>query len=666
MILRAMGLLVASALGACVAQVPRPAVLTLTSNTEFVLPSGARITGPGGGWSARQDANGVSLSSPEGIIRVDVVDVDGHYETGDAAIEAAWKIAGFGRPFPVEARTEPPPDRGWDSAVALEYLEPPNDKVAQSAVARRKGTRWTVLLSYGPVAELAMRDSQARIPRESLAAPGYQAESFAGRKPADLDANRLKKVLAFVRESQELLKIPGVGLSIWQHGKPVFEGGLGVRDIKTGAKVDADTRFMIASNTKALSTLLLAKQVDAGSIRWTDKVVRAWPEFRLGDEATTQAIEIRHLVCACTGMPRRDFEYVFRPSSLNTPAEVVAQTAQLVPTSGFGALFQYNNELGAMSGYLAGRLYFPDLELGAAYDRAMQQQLFDPLGMSRTTFDYAKGQQGNSARPYGTNLAGTVVQVDDVFNRNNAGYRPTGGAWSTPRDVMRYLQMELRKGQLPSGERLIGEAALLQRRVPNVPLNAHAQYAMSLVVADVGGIEVIDHGGSVSGFLSNMIFVPSLDLAIVVLTNSDNGRPLIYAMARAVLEVIYDARPEAVERVRKGAQEIEAFRRSVRDNSLQRVPDAVVSTLARRYRNEELGEINLFRKAGQLWLSTEDWTTELRSRANDDGTTSLVFAAPWVLGQVELVTGSEADTRTLVFHDAQRDYTFRATTTAAP
>lgn len=641
-------------------------MLTLNSNTEFVLPSGARVTGPGGGWSARRDAHGVSISSPGDFIRVDVVDLDGHYEAGDAAIEAAWKAAGFGRPFPVEARTEPPAGKGWDSAVALEYLEPPNDRVAQSALALRKGDRWTVLLSYGPLAELAVRDSQARIPRQSLEAPGYQAESFAGRKPARLDADQLKTVLAFVRESQELLNIPGVGLSIWQHGKPVFEGGLGVRDVKTGAKVDADTRFMIASNTKALSTLLLAKQVDAERIRWTDKVVSAWPEFRLGDEATTRAIEIRHLVCACTGMPRRDFEYVFRPSSLNSPAEVVAQTAQLVPTSGFGALFQYNNELGAMSGYLAGRLYFPELELGAAYRRAMQQQVFDPLGMSRTTFDFAKARQGNSALPYGVDLAGTVVQLDDVFHRNAAGYLPTGGAWSTPRDVMRYLQMELRKGLLPNGERLIGEAALLQRRVPNVPLDAHAQYAMSLVVADVGGIEVIDHGGSVPGFQTNMVFVPSLDLAIVVLTNSDNGHPLVYAMARAVLETIYDGRPEALERVRKGAQEIEAFRQSLRDKSRQLVPDAVVSTLARTYRNEELGEINLFRKAGQLWLSTEDWTTELLSRANDDGTTSLVFAAPWVLGQVELVTGSEGDTRTLVFHDAQRDYTFRASTTTAP
>ena len=58
---------------------------------------------------------------------------------------------------------------------------------------------------------------------------------------------------------------------------------------------------MIASNTKSMATMLLAKLVDEGKIGWDDPVVKDYPAFRLGSDATTAKTRIRDLVCACTG-----------------------------------------------------------------------------------------------------------------------------------------------------------------------------------------------------------------------------------------------------------------------------------------------------------------------------------------------------------------------------
>ena len=66
--------------------------------------------------------------------------------------------------------------------------------------------------------------------------------------------------------------MPGVGFGLIDDGKVVFAGGFGVRELGKPAKVDDDTLFMIASNTKALTTLLLAKVVDRGKFSWDTPV----------------------------------------------------------------------------------------------------------------------------------------------------------------------------------------------------------------------------------------------------------------------------------------------------------------------------------------------------------------------------------------------------------
>ena len=67
---------------------------------------------------------------------------------------------------------------------------------------------------------------------------------------------------------------------------------------------------MIASNTKAMTTLLIAKLVDDGKVAWDTRVTSLLPSFKLGDAATTKQVLVKHLICACTGLPRQDFEWL--------------------------------------------------------------------------------------------------------------------------------------------------------------------------------------------------------------------------------------------------------------------------------------------------------------------------------------------------------------------
>src|SRR5690606_38069612 len=154
-----------------------------------------------------------------------------------------------------------------------------------------------------------------------------------------------------------------------QGGKTVFAGGFGVKELGAADEPDADTLYLIASTTKPLTTLMLAKLVDDERLTWDTPVTSVLPKFKLADPVATRKMQIKHLLCACTGLPRQDLEWLMEFEHA-TAATTVASLATMRPTSEFGEIFQYSNPLAAVAGFAGGHVLFPDQELGEAYDRA--------------------------------------------------------------------------------------------------------------------------------------------------------------------------------------------------------------------------------------------------------------------------------------------------------
>src|SRR6185312_14414722 len=211
-----------------------------------------------------------------------------------------------------------------------------------------------------------------------------------------LDAAHVAQLKDFVETSMRQLGIPGASLALVDNGKIVYEGGLGVRELGKPTPVDENTLFMAASNTKGMTTLLLSELVDQGKLRWDEPVVEAYQSFKLGDADTTKRVLVKNLICACTGLPRQDLEWIFEFKNA-TPESSLALLGTMQPTSKYGEVFQYSNLMASAAGYIGAHLVFPDRELGAAYDAAMQEKIFDPLGMKSTTFNMTRALEVNHA-----------------------------------------------------------------------------------------------------------------------------------------------------------------------------------------------------------------------------------------------------------------------------
>jgi CubicO group peptidase (beta-lactamase class C family) len=570
-------------------------------------------------------------------------------------VAQAWKAFQPGFARPIRLAQDVPGRDGWDASRVVNYDIAPAEKHVAQGIALKKGESYTVMLVDGALATIAKRGGQLGQAFGSLRPKGFAKESFAGKAAHPLDAARVKQLVDFTRESMAALKIPGVGLALIDDGKIVYEGGLGVKDVATGTPVDKNTLFMIASNTKGMATLLLSTLVDEGKLAWDKPVTDYMPGFRLGSADTTQKVLVKHLVCACTGLPRKDMQWLFNTNPETAASDTFVQLAATEPTSGFGEVFQYNNLMASAAGYLGAHIIYPGMELGAAYDKAMDERLFTPLGMTRTTHSAAEAMAGNWAKPYDVGIRGDVQPVDPRNNDTVVPYRPAGGAWSSAHDMALYVQNELSEGMLPSGKRMVSAEALLARRAHNVPTGDDKWYGMGLEDDASKGVSVIQHGGSMFGYKSNWFAIPSAGVGAVVLTNSDAGYPLTNAVKRRLLEILYDGKPEAAENIATSAKLGAEARTKLLSELTWPVEPAQEALVLGKYTNAELGPLTIAREGGKLMMHTTAIHSELATKKNEDGTHSLVTVSPGFWGADVLIAEREGK-RVLILNDSQHEY----------
>ncbi len=625
---------------------------TLSADTARTTVLGNAFIAPKD-WSIHVKGPATILEAPEGDSWVALVDVKA--KTQDDALAAAWQAYKPDAKWPLKVSNDLPDRDGWSRRRSYEYQTSPNEKRGVDAVVYNSGSSWTVVIEDVADAVAGKRGAQLSLIFSRLLPKGYTRESFAGKKANTLDQARIAELGRFVEQGQKVLGVPGVGLGVVQDGKVIFAGGFGVKELGGAEKPDGDTLFMIASNTKAMTTLLLAKIVDEHRITWDTPVTQLLPSFKLGDAATTNSVLVKHLICACTGMPRQDLEWIFDYEKM-TPESTIALLGTMQPTSKFGELFQYSNLMAAAAGYTGAHVIHPDMELGAAYDSAMQSYVFDPLGMKATTFAMKRALSSNHAGSHSPDADGKTAKAMTAINDAIIPARPAGGAWSSVNDMLKYISMELADGKLPDGTTYISKKPLLERRAPQVSIGRDVTYGMGLMVDTTYGVPVVHHGGDLVGYHSDMMWLPQQNVGLVILTNADPGWLLRDRIRRKLLELLFDGHPEAEAQLNADAKNFYASLAA--DRKLLTIPaDASESAkLAEHYANGPLGEITVSRSRASTVFDFGEWKSEVASRKNPDGTISFITTVPGELG-FEFVVGSRGK-RTLTIRDAQHEYVF--------
>jgi CubicO group peptidase (beta-lactamase class C family) len=459
----------------------------------------------------------------------------------------------------------------------------------------------------GGLAASALAGTGLRIAGSQGATPAATpGPDLSGVAPLPLVGERLAEFESHAASTFADYGVPGASIAVVQGGEVVFLQGFGVRELGKTEPVTPDTLLRIGSVTKSFSSLLSATLVDADRLDWDTPLVDLLPAFAVADEDLTPRLTVSDAFCACTGLPRRDFEIMFNGFDL-TAAQVVAGMSELPLTSAYGTTYQYNNQIVAVGGFaaaLAAGGSAADLE--RAYAIALRERVLNPIGMPRSTFALDDVvTDGNHAHPHAEDIAGGVhplsVLDDDYWIR---AVGPSGGLWSSAREMARYVQTQLRRGVSPEGVRVVSSANLERTWQPGVPLvipegtppdlaAANAHYALGWVTGSYRGQRLVQHGGATYGFGTQLAFLPDADLGVATMVNA-MGAPAaaLQAITFRLLELLFD-QPASTDGVLETALSAAAEARADFVAQLGEVDAESVAPALGRYANPALGELAL-------------------------------------------------------------------------
>ncbi|AKT43784.1 serine hydrolase domain-containing protein [Chondromyces crocatus] len=645
---------------------PAPAPSTATAPesapvTTRVEKDDVHVTSAGtsiprlGGWFFTQAAQHVALEDPEREVLLAVVESRG--QSAAEAIPKAWDTVKPGAARKVEQTLTPPADSGLDEIVIVNYERGTGEGRLSQALARRKGDVVVVTLIDGALASVSRRSAQLRVVFGGIKLPGQEEESYKDTPASAFDAERQQRFDAFIASALEKTRVPGAAVAVVQGGKVMFEKGYGVRELGKKQAVTPSTLMMIGSTTKSMTTLLMASLVDEKRFTWDTPVTEVMPTFALGTPEATRQVTMKHLVCACAGMPRKDMELLFEFGSA-TPESLMEGLRSLKPTTGFGETFQYSNQMVAAAGFVAGRAFDAKRPLGAAYDAAMQARVFGPLGMKSTTVDFDRGLKApDHASPHGLDLSKAPKVISPAVERFVVPLRPSGGAWSNTRDLSRYLLTELGRGRTPEGKQVVSEANLTRRWEPQIATSSKGAYGLGWAVATHKGVRIVEHGGGTMGFNVQLAFYPDKDLGLVILTNTQGGGAFIEAVQSRLFELAFGAKEEAQEQL---AFNLKARAEGV-EKALARV-DAPADTgwiapWVGTWRDPDLGTLELELTKSGPRLDAGEWAGLASRERAPDGATLLILTDPPLAG-LKLILREKEGKRTLVLENPQHDYVF--------
>src|SRR6185503_17804331 len=144
-----------------------------------------------------------------------------------------------------------------------------------------------------------------------------------------------------------------------------------------GDFVGSSGPFKIASNTKAMTTGVLARLVDAGKLKWTDPVVKYLPAFRMSDPWITREMQVRDLLIHSSGLPEGAGDLMLWPEpNLFTRADIIAGLAYLKPSHSFRSHYDYDNLMYIVAGEVAAAAG------GLPYEDLVRREVFQQVGLT--------------------------------------------------------------------------------------------------------------------------------------------------------------------------------------------------------------------------------------------------------------------------------------------
>ncbi|MEU1405393.1 serine hydrolase domain-containing protein [Streptomyces sp. NPDC005728] len=303
--------------------------------------------------------------------------------------------------------------------------------------------------------------------------------------------------------------VPGVTVGIWTPDRGSYVSSFGIADKGNGLRMTPNLYMRIGSETKTFTVTALLQLADQGKVGLDDPIGKYVDGVPNGDTITLRQLagmrsglfnysEDDDFYKALTSDPQRSF----------TPQQLLDYSFKHPVLFQPGQKFSYCNTNLILLGLVV------EKESGQQLGDYIHQHILAPAGMQSTLFPTGAEFPAPHAQGYTDQTAdGKVGDTADW----NPSWGWAAGAMISKQDDLRVWARTVATGQFPDGRRMIGPAMQKQRLItPATPIPG-AGYGLGIF--DVQGW--IGHNGSLPGYESLTVYLPSAQATMVVLLNTD-------------------------------------------------------------------------------------------------------------------------------------------------
>ncbi len=332
-----------------------------------------------------------------------------------------------------------------------------------------------------------------------------------------------EKIDQYMQDYFNKAPFPGISVVFSNREGEIWSKGYGLEQIDKPVPMTASSSGAIGSITKSFTALAVMRLWERGEIELDSPVTKYLSWFRTADKENSDKITVRMLMQNASGIHTGDGQYMEDANDDPEAMEkLVRSLAGIRTVREPGVSFEYANENWIILGVVIEKI------TGMRYADFMDKEIFQPLGMNRTTTDLHTLDEIGA-------LKGHYLGVEKAFPAKRlywTAVTPAGSLLhSSASDLAKYMALYLSEGTLPNGEQFVSKNTIKMMTTGYLPLPGLSAdmggngkddyYGFGWFITEADNRILVQHGGNAVTQSSMMTMDFNSGIGVSILFNSE-------------------------------------------------------------------------------------------------------------------------------------------------